>query len=937
MATLQDEVEESNIKTNISTNSSVECEVGSNSGDVLTASQTSLHSMKLHQSDDNDKEEGEEGEVLDDQQEGVLFEKDEDIVIMKEKRRPTTTLATSKRLITSSSSNVYIPPSKRKQMLEASQNISTSSKQNKYETLEYQKENWNKLRKSINGTINRLHQSNIKELISSLFQSSNLLAGRGILVKSLLKASHASPCYSNIYAALIAVINTKLPEIGELCVKRCILTVRRCYKRRDKQGLICICIFIGHLLNQHIVHELLVLEIITLLLDGDEPSDDSVEVCIELLQVIGKELYNSSPKGLDAIFSRLRNILHEGNISKRIQISLERLFKVKSKLSSSQDNDFSTSIMPQLDLVDEDDQITFELSLDEEHIKKEEYLDVFRYDEHFERNQKVWFKIRDEILGVDTDDNSGTDDDDDDDDDGSTTASSSSEEEQDEDEPEEEEQKQKSKILKIEDLTETILINLRRTIYLTIMSSASFEECAHKLTQVTKDQIPIGAEHELINMIIECCSQERTYLKYYGFISARFCLLEHGRWSNAFSASLEEQYNTIHRLETNKLRNVAKLFAHLLTSDSLNWNIFHIIHLNENETTSSSRIFLKIILQTMAEYIGVPTLQKRFNVSADIDFDKVGEEDEDNPFRFMFPMDNPRDTRYAINFYTSIGLGPLTDGLREYLKIAPKLIMERAKKEQEKQLLLDEENREKKKLQRGRSDSFSSSGSSSSSSSGSSRSSSSSRSSYSSRSRSSYSSSSSSNNRSYTSSSSSYSSSSYSSDDDSRRHKRNPSRRHRRPTRSVSFSSQSSTGSRPKKSSSRKKHDKNDNSTPLPNNKGTKGINIEDKNKNTDVKRSISPRKKDDYNKEHPASNNSPTKNDDKETKNLPSPSKDKVKDSKNDDNKKDSKKHHRSRRRRSYSSASSSSASSRRSSNGSMSGGSSRRHRQSKKKQRRR
>lgn len=36
----------------------------------------------------------------------------------------------------------------------------------------------------------------------------------------------------------------------------------------------------------------------------------------------------------------------------------------------------------------------------------------------------------------------------------------------------------------IRDLTEQDLVNLRRTIYLTIMSSAGFEECAHKLMKL---------------------------------------------------------------------------------------------------------------------------------------------------------------------------------------------------------------------------------------------------------------------------------------------------------------------------------------------------------------------------------------------------------------------------------------------------------------------
>ena len=36
------------------------------------------------------------------------------------------------------------------------------------------------------------------------------------------------------------------------------------------------------------------------------------------------------------------------------------------------------------------------------------------------------------------------------------------------------------------------------------------------------------------------------------------------------------------------------------------------------------------------------------------------------------PRDNPRDTRFAIKFFTSIGLGALTEDLRAHLKNAPK-------------------------------------------------------------------------------------------------------------------------------------------------------------------------------------------------------------------------------------------------------------------------
>ncbi len=60
-------------------------------------------------------------------------------------------------------------------------------------------------------------------------------------------------------------------------------------------------------------------------------------------------------------------------------------------------------------------------------------------------------------------------------------------------------------------MTETNLINLRRTIYLTIMSSMDFEEAGHKLSKIV---VPPGYEAEIPTMLLECCSQEKTFMKY---------------------------------------------------------------------------------------------------------------------------------------------------------------------------------------------------------------------------------------------------------------------------------------------------------------------------------------------------------------------------------------------------------------------------------------
>ena len=52
--------------------------------------------------------------------------------------------------------------------------------------------------------------------------------------------------------------------------------------------------FIAHLVNQQVAHELLALEILTLLLAN--PTDDSVEVAVAFLKEVGQKLTELSPR-----------------------------------------------------------------------------------------------------------------------------------------------------------------------------------------------------------------------------------------------------------------------------------------------------------------------------------------------------------------------------------------------------------------------------------------------------------------------------------------------------------------------------------------------------------------------------------------------------------------------------------------------------------------
>lgn len=220
--------------------------------------------------------------------------------------------------------------------------------------------------------------------------------------------------------------------------------------------------FIAHLTNQLVAHEILSLQILALLLE--RPTDDSVEIAVGFMREVGAHLAVVSPKPNNAIFDRFRAILHEGQIDKRTQYMIEVLFQVRK--DKFKDN---VPIAQDLDLVEEEDQITHYIGLDDEELEVQETLNIFKFDPEYQENEEKYASIKAEILGdgSDGDDESGD-----------------SDEESDESDEEVEEEQQIQQKLQIQDRTNADVIGLRKQIYLTIMSSVDFEECCHKLMKM---------------------------------------------------------------------------------------------------------------------------------------------------------------------------------------------------------------------------------------------------------------------------------------------------------------------------------------------------------------------------------------------------------------------------------------------------------------------
>ena len=513
---------------------------------------------------------------------------------------------------------IYIPPFKIARLKEELRDANDASGQR----LE-----WERLRKSVKGLVNKVSSSNIKSIVQELLVE-NLSRGRGLFLRSIMHAQASAPIFTNVFAALVAVLNARFPDIGDLLVRRVVLQFRRAYSRSDEMLLTCICKFLAHLFNQRVVSEIVVLQVVTIFLE--KLSSDSVKVCCQMLLECGQVMSEESPKGMFFIFERLRQVLQEGSIDKRVQYMIETLFEARRKKFESH-----PGLLPELDLVEEDDQVTHEVDVIEGDIEGEESLNLFQAQEPeiFAAENEKWRELSCEMLGV-----------------------VPGEEIQEEEEGEaSSEDKINPDHMEVKDMSEQELISLRKRIYLAIMSSANYEECVHKLLSL---KIPQGQERIVVGMLVDSCGIEKTSNRFFHLQAERLCRLSR-IYKQEFEAAFAHQYEAMHRYETNKIRNIAKMFSHLLASDCVDWSdVFKSVRLTEQDTNSSTRIFLKILFQDLNETMASTSLGE-----------KIQDEKLSQGLSGIFPRsDDFQHIRFSINFFTAIGLGPLTGFLRQQLE-----------------------------------------------------------------------------------------------------------------------------------------------------------------------------------------------------------------------------------------------------------------------------
>lgn len=120
----------------------------------------------------------------------------------------------------------------------------------------------------------------------------------------------------------------------------------------------------------------------------ENPTEDSVDIACDFMIEVGQVMTELNPAGANVVFERFKNILHEGEIAQKVQYSIENLFAIRKSGFKNH-----PGVIPELDLVELDDQITHVFDL-EQKLDGEERLNVFREDPFYEKTEEEWEEIK---------------------------------------------------------------------------------------------------------------------------------------------------------------------------------------------------------------------------------------------------------------------------------------------------------------------------------------------------------------------------------------------------------------------------------------------------------------------------------------------------------------------------------------------------------------
>ncbi|XP_041264855.1 nucleolar MIF4G domain-containing protein 1 [Onychostruthus taczanowskii] len=148
---------------------------------------------------------------------------------------------------------------------------------------------------------------------------------------------------------------------------------------------------------------------------------------------------------------------------------------------------------------------------------------------------------------------------------------------------------------KIMELARKLRMNtdIRRSIFCVLMTSEDFMDAFEKLLKLgLKDQ----QEREIVHVILYCCLQEKTFNPFYAFLANKFCGHER-RFQVTFQFSIWDKIRDLENLSAAAISNLISLLAQLIRTKSLPLSVLKVIEFSELDKPKVR--FLRQVLSTL--------------------------------------------------------------------------------------------------------------------------------------------------------------------------------------------------------------------------------------------------------------------------------------------------------------------------------------------------
>ncbi|NP_001314989.1 nucleolar MIF4G domain-containing protein 1 isoform 1 [Danio rerio] len=431
-----------------------------------------------------------------------------------------------------------------------------------------------KLKRSVKGLINRLSQPNMASISSQLEELYMNTSRKDMndTLTDILLAACVTPALMPErllmeHILLVSVLHYSVGlEVGAHFLETVVRQFDRIYSELDGTDKECdnLVSIIAHLYNFHVVHAVLVFDILKKLVTSFSSKD--IELLLLVLKTVGFALRKDDPIALKELISEAqRKASAEGEQFQdqtRIRFMLETMMALKNndmrKIPGYDPEPVEKLRKLQRTLIHS--------SAGSSDMKLRVSLDNLLEAERVGR----WWIVGSSWSGAPMIDDQGNK---------TTTPSTKGEQ-------------YSAKMLELA-RKQRMNTDVRRNIFCVLMSSEDFLDAYEKLLRLgLKDQ----QEREIVHVLMDCCLQEKMFNRFYAVLAEKLCSHDR-RFQMTFQFSLWDKFRDLANLSNRSFSNLVQLVTHLLHRKSLSLSILKAIEFGELDKPKVK--FLKQILSKL--------------------------------------------------------------------------------------------------------------------------------------------------------------------------------------------------------------------------------------------------------------------------------------------------------------------------------------------------